>query len=116
MDEGECGVRSSTLEPMKKLFYFILGAIFFFGCGTAATFNYKWYHVTPTGAWDYPNGRLLGATQSDDFDLSRCKPVRRNEKGQLIQECVVVFYSELNRLIADYKTTKQQLIDCQKGK
>jgi hypothetical protein len=101
---------------MKKSFYFILGGVFFFGCATAINFNYKFYHVIPTGAWDYPNGRLLGAKESDDYDLSRCKPVRKNENGQLVQECVVVFYSELNKIISEYKQTKQALIDCQRGK
>lgn len=113
MDEGKRRIGSAK---MGRIGFFILGALFFVSCAGAVTFNYKFYHVTPTGAWDYPNGRLLGAKESDDYDLSRCKPVRKNEKGQLVQECVVVFYTELNRLVADFKKTKQELIDCQRGR
>jgi hypothetical protein len=101
---------------MGRIAFFILGAVFYISCATAIKFSYRFYHITPAGVWDYPNGRLLGAKESDDYDLSRCKPVRKNEKGQLIQECVVVFYTELNKLVAEYKQTKQALIDCQRGR
>jgi hypothetical protein len=99
-----------------RFFYFLLGAVFFFSCAGAVSWPYRFYHITPTGVWDFPNARLLGAKESDDYDLSRCKPTRKNNKGQLIQECVVVFYPELNRLVADYKKSKQDLIDCQRGR
>lgn len=101
---------------MGRLTFFFLGAFFFFSCAGAINFGYKFYHITPREVWDFPNARLLGKTQSDDYDLSRCKPVRKNEKGQFVQECVVVFYTELNKLVADYKKTKQELIDCQRGR
>jgi hypothetical protein len=102
---------------MRIFTAFILGAMFFTACGTATVpFPYKFFHVSPIEVWDHDEGKLKGADPKFDHDLKDCKPTRLNEKGQLIQECVVVFYEELNDLVDDYKTTKQQLIDCQKGK
>lgn len=92
---------------MKGLKWFILGSVFFFGCATAGVpFFYRFYHLTGN---DF-SGTLLGANEKDDEPFTSCKPV--NGK----QRCVVVFYTELNKLVADYKTTKTALIDCQKGK
>lgn len=103
---------------LKTFTAFLLGAVFFTTCGSSkeVIFNYKWFHVQPAAVWDFPNGKLLGFQTSDDMELRECKPKRKNDKGELIQECVVVFYKELNSVIKDYKETKQKLIDCQKGK
>lgn len=92
---------------MNALKWFLLGAVFFFGCATAGIpFSYRFYHLTGN---DF-SGTLLGATEKDDEPFSSCKPVNGKQK------CVVVFYSELNKLIIDYKDTKQKLVDCQRGK
>lgn len=69
-------------------------------------FPYKFYHISGN---NYA-GTLLGATQADDVPFSQCRPV--NGK----QQCVVVFYPELNRVIVDYKQCKSDLIDCQRGR
>lgn len=98
---------------MGRIGFFLLGAIFFFSCGTAVTFKYKFYNVTPINVWDYPNATLLGAKSSDDLPLKECKPVK-NSAGKYVQKCVVVFYSELNKLIIDYKETKQKNIDLER--
>lgn len=93
---------------------FVLGAIFFAACGTAEIkFPYKFFHVSPIQAWEFPNGELRG--DKVRYELKRCKPVK-NSEGKLEQQCVVVFYDELNKFVADYKNTKQALIDCQRGR
>lgn len=101
---------------MGRIGIFLLGAFFFFSCGTAAVkFSYKFYNVTPMNVWDYPSAKLLGAKSTDDLPLKECKPVK-NSDGKYIQKCVVVFYTELNKLVIDYKQSKQDLIDCQRGR
>lgn len=100
---------------LRALSYFSMGAIFFAACGTAEIrFPYKYYHASPVAVWDYPSGQLRGDGPDSHKKLEDCKPVR-NSEGKLVQKCVVVFYDELTRLTADYKNTKQQLIDCQRG-
>lgn len=93
---------------------FLLGAVFFAACGTAEIrFPYKYFHISPANTWEKSDGKLLG--DGITYELSKCKPVK-NSEGKSVQQCVVMFYSELNKAIADYKTTKQQLIDCQRGR
>lgn len=92
---------------MKGLKWFILGALFFSACGTAAiSFPYKFYHISGNSY----SGVLLGPTKNDDIIFTECKPSAGKQK------CVVIFYTELAKIISDYKETKQNLIDCQKGK
>lgn len=101
---------------MKRIGWFCLGAVFFVSCGVAQiNFPYQFFHASPIGVWEFPAGKLLGARPGTDKELLECKPTERDEQGRLIQKCVVVLYPELNKLIADYKQTKQALIDCQKG-
>lgn len=90
---------------MRGLSFFILGAIFFTACGSAAIkFQYKYFHLSGNPY----TGTLLGPTEKDDIPFTECKPVNNKQK------CVVVFYTELTSLIQDYKQTKQELIDLQK--
>lgn len=92
---------------------FLLGAIFFAACGTAQIkFPYKFFHLSPTKTWEMPGGKLLGDGIS--YDLVKCKPVK-NSEGKSVQQCIIMFYDEFNRAVADYKNTKQELIDCQRG-
>lgn len=94
---------------------FILGALFITACGTLGDvkFPYEFFHVSPISTWSAPSGQLVGSKVR--YDLKKCAPVK-NSQGKLVQQCVVVFYSELNKVIADYKNTKQALIDCQRGR
>lgn len=102
------------MGKLKSSFFFLLGAVFFAACGTAEIkFPYKFFHLSPTKTWDFPGGKLIGDGQT--FDLTDCKPVRNNQ-GQMVQRCLVFKYDEFNRAVADYKNTKQQLIDCQRGR
>jgi hypothetical protein len=83
---------------------------FLLGCGLIAcaalpTFSYKFFNISGNNF----AGTLLGPTQQDDVPFNRCAPVNG------VQQCVVVFYTELNALIKDYKQTKSDLITCQKG-
>lgn len=102
------------MGKLKFLAGFVFGAMFFVACGVAdIPFKYKFFHISPIQVWDFPNGSLIGDGVRQL--LKDCKPVK-NSEGKLVQRCVVVFYSELNKLVADYKNTKQQLIDCQRGR
>lgn len=103
------------MGKLKFVTAFFLGGLTFVACGTLGDvkFPYKFFHVSPIQTWDIQAGKLVG--QGVQYDLSRCKPVK-NSEGKLVQQCVVVFYSELNKVIADYKNTKQALIDCQRGR
>lgn len=103
------------MGKIKLLTVFVFGAVFSVACGTLGDvkFPYKFFHLSPMGTWDASGGKLVGDGIS--YDLSKCKPVK-NSQGKYVQQCVVVFYSELNKLAADYKNTKQQLIDCQRGR
>lgn len=92
---------------------FALGALFFAACGTAEVkFPYKWFHLSPISTWEVERGELVG--DGVRLPLKDCKP-RRDAQGKLVQVCAVVFYDELNRVIVDYKQTKQALVDCQRG-
>lgn len=93
------------MESMKSFFAGFALALVLLACAAAPTFNYKFYNISGNSF----AGTLLGPTPKDDVPFERCLPV--NGK----QQCVVVFYTELDALIKDYKTTKQNLIDCQKG-
>lgn len=102
------------MGKMKPVFFFALGAVFFAACGTTEIkFPYAWFHVSPIKAWEFPQGKLLG--DGVTHKLEDCKP-RRNNDGEMVQTCVVVFYDELTKVITDYKQTKQSLIDCQRGR
>lgn len=99
---------------MGKIGFFVLGAIFFAACGTTEVkWPYKFFHASPISVWQVRGGKLVGDGIS--YDLKRCAPVK-NDQGKMVQQCVVVFYSELNKVISDFKNTKQQLIDCQRGR
>lgn len=91
---------------MKRFFAGFFLACCLIACAAAPTFNYKFYHLTGN---NYA-GTLLGAKPQDDVPFSQCAPTGNKQK------CVVVFYSELEALIADYKKTKSDLIACQKGR
>jgi hypothetical protein len=93
-----------------------MGALFFVACGTASIpFRYKYYHVSPGAIWEINGAKLLGQNASDDLDFVDCKP-RRASDGKIVQKCVVMTYEELTKLVQDYKQTKQELIDCQRGR
>jgi hypothetical protein len=89
---------------MKFLSGFILGCSLI-ACAAVPVFSYHFYNISRNNF----AGTLLGPTAADDVPFSRCAPV--NGK----QQCVVVFYSDLNALITDYKQTKSDLISCQRG-
>ena len=90
---------------MGKISWFIIGAVFFTACGSAAVkFNYKFYNL----AGNSYSGTLLGPTDKDYLPFTECKPVNNKQK------CAVVFYTELAAIISDYKQTKQELIDLQR--
>ena len=91
---------------MKFFSGFVLGSSLIACAATPISFAYKYYNISG----NLFQGTLLGPTPQDDVPFQRCAPV--NGK----QQCVVVFYTELNTLIADYKNTKQSLVDCQAGK
>lgn len=84
---------------------FVLG-LCLIACAAIPSFNYKFFHLSGNNF----AGTLLGPEPKDDVPFSQCAPV--NGK----QNCVVVFYSELNALIKDYKDTKAKLIACERGK
>jgi hypothetical protein len=90
---------------VRFLLGFTLG-VSLIACAAKPVFPYKFYHLTGNNF----AGMLLGPVDKDDIPFSRCAPV--NGK----QQCVVVTYSELTALINDYKTTKQKLIDCERGR
>lgn len=93
---------------------FAIASLMLVACaGAEIIFPYKWFHVSPAGVWEYPQGKLLSEKQEDDKPLSFCRPTK-NQEGKDVQQCVVMPYAELNLLISDYKGTKQQLIDCKK--
>lgn len=103
---------------MKSFFAGFLLALTLLACAASPVFPYRFYHVTPAAVWEFPNGKLLGEKPQDDHVLSDCKPVPGvdpNGKPIVVQKCVVMFYDELRTLVIDYKTTKQQLADCQRG-
>lgn len=89
----------------KFLLGFTLGCSLI-ACAASPVFPYKFFHLSGNNF----AGTLLGKEDKDDLPFERCRPV--NGK----QQCVVVFYSELNALVADYKKTKSDLIACQKGR
>lgn len=102
------------MGKLKYISAFALGALFFVACGHAdIKFPYKFFHASPTKVWEIPGGQLIG--QGVKHELTDCRPYRNNE-GDMVQRCVVVFYDELNKVIKDYKNTKQELIDCQRGR
>jgi len=83
----------------------LLCSVFLIACGAAQIrFPYKFYHLSQNTY----TGTLLGPTDKDDKPFTDCKPVNGKQK------CVVVFYTELNALIKDYKKTKQDLSDLQR--
>jgi len=83
----------------------LLCAFFLIACGAAQIrFPYAFYHLSGNTY----SGTLLGPTDKDDKPFSECSPVNGKQK------CVVVFYTELNALIKDYKETKQALSDLQR--
>lgn len=91
---------------MRFLLGFIMGCSLIACAAAKPIFPYKFFHLSGNNF----SGKLLGPKESDDLPFSRCAPV--NGK----QQCVVVFYPELTALVDDYKKTKQDLIDCQRGK
>lgn len=91
---------------MRSFFAGFALALTLLACAAAPTFNYCFYHLSGNSF----AGTLLGPEPKDDVPFERCIPV--NGK----QQCVVVFYTELNALVKDYKQTKQDLINCQRGK
>jgi len=90
---------------MKFFMGFVLGCSLI-ACAAAPVFPYKFFHLTGNNF----AGTLLGPAEGDDIPFRICTPV--NGK----QQCVVILYSELNKLVVDYKATKQALIDCQRGR
>lgn len=90
---------------MRFLLGFVWGCLLV-ACAATPVFPYKFFHISGNTF----SGTLLGPTDKDDVPFSRCAPVNG------VQQCVVVFYSELNALIKDYKQTKADLIACQKGR
>lgn len=90
---------------MKFFAGFILGCSLI-ACAAAPVFPYKYYHVSGNNF----AGTLFGPGEKDDLPFLKCKPVGST------QQCVVVFYPELKALVTDYKQTKQDLVDCQRGR
>lgn len=92
---------------MGSMKYFIFGisiGLMVTACA-GVVWPYKFYHLSGNNF----SGTLLGPKETDDIAFSECRPV--NGK----QRCVVVFYTELQKLVTDYKQTKQALYDCQRG-
>jgi len=85
---------------------FVAASALLVACAAAPVFPYRFYNLSGVQF----GGTLLGPTPQDDIPFSQCSPV--NGK----QQCVVVFYTELNALISDYKQTKSDLISCQHGR
>lgn len=90
---------------MKQFFLGFILACSLIACAAAPVFPYKFFHLSGNNF----AGTLFGPKEGDDIPFTKCAPV--NGK----QQCVVVFYTELNALIKDYKQTKSDLIACQKG-
>lgn len=90
---------------MKRFFAGFFTCACLMACATSPLFSYRFYNITGNPY----TGTLLGPDASKDIPFSRCAPVNG------VQQCVVVFYTELNALIKDYKQTKVDLIACQKG-
>jgi hypothetical protein len=100
---------------MERLAWFTLGCFLFVACAaTPITFPYKWFYPSPVAVWEFPGAKLLGAKPEDDKLLSDCKPAQGAD-GKLVQKCGVVFLDEMERLIIDYKQTKQRVIDLERG-
>jgi len=72
-----------------------------FGCAGAVVFPYKFYNIQVASYI----GKLLGPTPADDLDFSKCAE----------NECVLMLRPEFDAMETDYKTTKSDLITCQKG-
>ncbi len=99
---------------MSRVFWFGLGAVFFAACGAAnIAFPYRYYFGSPVAVWDFPAGKLLGDKPENDRLLSECKPVK-NAEGKTVQKCGVIFLDELEKLIIDYKQSKQRIIDLER--
>lgn len=92
-------------KPLRQFYWGLALGMTLFACAATPVFSYKYYNISGNSF----TGTLLGPTPKDDLPFSQCAPV--NGK----QQCVVVFYPELQALITDYKTTKSDLIDCQKS-
>jgi hypothetical protein len=90
---------------MKQFFLGFALCLTLLACASTPIFPYKFFHLSGNTFV----GNLLGEDPKDDIPFSRCAPV--NGK----QQCVVVFYTELNALITDFKQTKSDLISCQSG-
>lgn len=99
---------------MIRLRWFVFGAVFFTACAAAnIQFPYKWFYVSPITIWNIDSGKLIGAKPEDDRQLTDCKPIK-NAEGKMVQKCAVVFLDELEKLIIDYKQSKQRIIDLEK--
>lgn len=99
---------------MERVIYFLLGCMVFVSCAAAQiNFPLKWYHASPVAVWDFPSGKLLGEKPEDDKLLADCVPTK-NADGKLVQKCGVVFLSDLESLIIDYKQSKQRIIDLER--
>lgn len=90
---------------MKSFFAGFFLALTLLACAASPIFPYKFFHLSGNNF----AGVLLGQKEGDDIPFERCRPVGGK------QQCVVVFYTELNALVKDYKQTKSDLIQCQKG-
>lgn len=87
---------------------FVIGvslATLLWGC-VSAIFPYKYYGIQ-MATWD---GRLLGKTPADDLDLKMCMPTNGN-----LAPCSIIFNSDLQRLIVDYKDKENQIIYLQRN-
>lgn len=103
---------------MSRSFYFLLGAAFFTACATAEiVFPYKFYFVSPLVTWEEEGGKLLGDKPENDKALSECRPIDGTDKDGKpvkVQKCAVVFLDELARLVAEFKSDKQRIIDLER--
>jgi hypothetical protein len=74
------------------------------GCASIS-FPYHFYNLQPVSY----EGSLLGPTPADDLPLSICTPDASSQG-----KCVVMISEQFFKLKADYLTTKQALVDCQR--
>lgn len=76
------------------------------GCASVV-FPYHFYNAEP----DSYDGKILGPTAADDLPFSVCAPDAASNGN-----CIVMISDAFFQMKEDYLSTKQQLIDCQKGK
>lgn len=96
-----------ALRGGSSLFSFVF--LFVLGLLSCASLPFPFHYYNPVP--DSYSGQLLGPTPKDDLPLTVCAP-DVNSQGR----CVILLAEEFFKLKAEYLTTKQALIDCQKSR